>query len=290
MRRRVLRALLAFCAVAPLGRAGFTQQAVLEVIELRARRADDVIPVLRPLLAPGGTISGLQGKLIVRTTPANLAELRRVLDLIDAAPRRLMISVRQDDSATREDNAVEITGSVGSDRARVTVPGSGETSGSTVQGGSGDDALRARVLDKRSVGSGANVQTVQVLEGNTAFIRLGESVPVRSRTTISTPQGVREVESVEYRNVDAGFYATPRVSGGQVTIQLSARRDAVLDRDTGAARIQRVDSVVSGRLGEWIEVGSIVEDASSVETGTISRRSTVSSDRRRTYIKVEEMP
>ncbi|MEX0959413.1 MAG: secretin N-terminal domain-containing protein [Burkholderiales bacterium] len=290
MRRRFLRLLLAFCAVAPLGRAGFAQQTVLEVIELRARRADDVIPVLRPLLAPGGTISGLQGRLIVRTTPANLAELRRVLDVIDAAPKRLVISVRQEDSATREGSEVEISGSVGSDRARVGVPGTGATGGGTVQGGSGDDALRARVLGTRSDGSGTNVQTVQVLDGNAAFIRLGESVPVRSRTTISTPQGVREVESVEYRNVDTGFYATPRVSGGEVTIQLSARRDAVLDRDTGAARIQRVDSVVSGRLGEWIEVGSIAEDASRVETGTVSRRATASSARRRTYIRVDQIP
>jgi hypothetical protein len=290
MRRRFLRALLALGVASPLGRAAIAQQTVLEVIELRARRADGVIPVLRPLLAPGGTISGMQNKLIVRTTPANLADLLKVLDTIDAAPKRLVVSVRQEDSATREARETEISGSVGSDRARVTVPGTGATAGGTVQGGSGDDALRARVLGTRSDGSGANVQTVQVLEGNAAFIRLGESVPVRSRTTISTPQGVREVESVEYRNVDTGFYATPRVSGGQVTIQLSARRDAVLDRDTGAARIQRVDSVVSGRLGEWIEVGSIVEDASSVETGTISRRSTASSDRRRTYIKVDEMP
>lgn len=290
MRRRFLRALLALGATAPLGRAAIAQQTVLEVIELRARRADDVIPVLRPLLAPGGTISGMQNKLIVRTTPANLAELRKVLDTIDAAPKRLAISVRQEDSATREGSEVEISGSVGSDRARASVPGTGTTGGGTVQGGSGDDALRARVQGTRTDGSGTNVQTVLVLAGNAAFIRLGESVPVRSHTTISTPQGVREVESVEYRNVDTGFYATPRVSGEQVTIQLSARRDAVLDRDTGAARIQRVDSVVSGRLGEWIEVGSIVEDASHTETGTISRRTTSSIDRRRTYIKVDELP
>jgi type II secretory pathway component GspD/PulD (secretin) len=137
---------------------------------------------------------------------------------------------------------------------------------------------------------GASVQTVQVLEGNAAFIRLGESVPVRSRTVVTTPQGVREVESVEYRNVDTGFYATPRVSGEQVTVQLAARRDAMLDRETGAARIQRVDSVVSGRLGEWIEVGGATEEASSVETGTVSRRSAAGSDRRRTYIKVDALP
>jgi hypothetical protein len=42
------------------------------VIELNARTTDEVIPLLEPMLACGGTIGGLRDKLIIRTTPANL--------------------------------------------------------------------------------------------------------------------------------------------------------------------------------------------------------------------------
>jgi type II secretory pathway component GspD/PulD (secretin) len=54
------------------------QQSVLEVIDLKYRSAEQIVPMLKPLLAPGGTVSALQNRLIVRTTPQNLAELRKV--------------------------------------------------------------------------------------------------------------------------------------------------------------------------------------------------------------------
>lgn len=78
-------------------------QDALEVIPLRHRTAEQVIPVRRPLLAPGGALTGRHNQLIVRTTPSNLAQLRGVLEAIDRPARRLAISVRFDgaDSAAR---------------------------------------------------------------------------------------------------------------------------------------------------------------------------------------------
>ena len=65
---------LGACLLA-LAFAAQAQQQVLEVLTLGYRQADDLIPLLRPLLAPGGTLTGTSNRLIVRTTPANLAEL-----------------------------------------------------------------------------------------------------------------------------------------------------------------------------------------------------------------------
>jgi hypothetical protein len=49
------------------------QQTVLEVIELNYRNAEQVIPMLSAA-GPGGTISGMQNRIVVRTTPQNLAD------------------------------------------------------------------------------------------------------------------------------------------------------------------------------------------------------------------------
>src|SRR5438105_7458395 len=70
----------------------------LEIIPLRHRTAEQVLPALQGLVEPGGTLSGQGSQLIVRTTPANLAEIRRALAAIDTPARRLQISVRFDDS------------------------------------------------------------------------------------------------------------------------------------------------------------------------------------------------
>ena len=267
MRSRWL-AVLALLPVLPvLPAAG--QQAPLEIIELRYRSADEVIPILKPLLAPGGSISGLQDKIVVRTTPANLAELRRVLGVLDRVPSRLQISGRQEESAAESRREVEVAGRVGT----------------------GPDSVQARIDAQQSNRSAGNTQTVQVNEGNAAYIRVGTSMPVRSRQTTVGPGGVaRQSDTVEYRDVDTGFYAQPRVNGEQVTIQIAARRDSISDGRHGALQIQRVESVVSGRLGEWIEVGAIAQEEVRDERGTIYYRSSSGGDRRRTFLKVERLP
>lgn len=95
------------------------QQSVLEVIELKYLSAEQVVPMLKPFLAPGGTVSALQNRVIVRTTPQNLAELRKVLDVVDTMPKRPVISVRQEAVGTGLDSEAEVSGSIGTDSSRT---------------------------------------------------------------------------------------------------------------------------------------------------------------------------
>ena len=60
------------------------QGTVLEVIPLKYRTAEQIIPTLKPMLDKNGSMSGMQNQLIVRTTPANLAELKKILASLDA--------------------------------------------------------------------------------------------------------------------------------------------------------------------------------------------------------------
>jgi type II secretory pathway component GspD/PulD (secretin) len=249
------------------------QQTVLEVIELNYHNADQVIPMLKPLLAPGGTISGMQNRIIVRTTPQNLAELRKVLDVVDAMPRKLLISVRQQSTASGIGSETEVSGSIGNDRARVVVPGTGSNQGGNVVIRRGDDNVRGRVSQSQSTATDSGVQTLQVLEGNEAYIQVGQSVPVRS-------QSAQGSETVQYRDAATGFYVRPRVSGNQVTLSIS----------TGTLNVQRVDTVVSGRLGEWLELGGIAQESVQRDSGTVHRQSVTGKDDRRVFLKVEQMP
>src|SRR5258706_4913441 len=111
-------------------------QATLEVISLRHRTADQVIPVVRPLLEPGGALSGQYNQLIVRTSPGNLAQIRAVLDAIDQPARRLTISVRFDNT---------------------------------------QQLARSGFQDSRSSRDERVDQRMQVLEGGQAYISTGES-------------------------------------------------------------------------------------------------------------------
>ncbi|MDP1996739.1 MAG: hypothetical protein Q8J90_06040, partial [Gallionella sp.] len=69
--------------------------AELEIIALKHRSAEEVLPVIRPLLDKNAVASGMNYQLILRTSPRNLEEIKRLLESIDVAPRRLKITVLQ---------------------------------------------------------------------------------------------------------------------------------------------------------------------------------------------------
>lgn len=269
-------------------------QTTVEVILLKYRQADQVIPVLQPLLGREASISNFQNQLVIRATPAELAQVKRVLAGIDTPPRRLLITVRQDADVSGSRREAEVSGSIGNNNARVTVPGSGSREGGNVVLRDGDDRLRARVVDSSQAGGERTAQTVQVLEGYSAFIRAGESQPVRNRQVVRTMvngQWVdRVVETTDYREATTGFNVRPRLQGEMVTLDIDPQRETFDEQRRGTVNVQRVSTTVSGRLGEWMDLGGISEERSNDSSGILSTRSVRSSDRRGVQVKVELLP
>ena len=280
-----------FVALASI--AAHAQNTVLEVIPLRYRMAQEVIPIIQPMMAREGSVSGFQGQLVVRTTPANLEEIKRILASLDTAPRQLLITVRQDAEAGRGRSTAEVSGSVGGDHGRVTVPGSQDPRGGHVVLREGDDNVRLQVLEGTGSQSDRNTQSVRVMEGREAFVRIGQSVPVRERQVQRSVVGGRVVEQVvettQYRDAATGFYVLPRVSGDRVTLDISTQRESFSRPAQGGVNVQSMVTNVSGRLGEWMEIGGIGQDASGQQSVLLGRTTTATRDSRRVLIKVEEV-
>lgn len=268
---------------------------VLEVLQLKYRTAEQVLPILQPLVPKPGTLSGMQSNLIVRTTPANLAEIRRVLDAVDRLPRKLMITVRQDADARRNEEGARVSGSIATGNARVVVPESRpDDRGLVVQSGSGADRVRARVYGTQSLDNDRSTQQIQVLEGSEALIYVGPSVPVSSRTLERRVAGGRVVErstdAIEYRDALSGFRVRPRLAGDVVTLDIEPQRDTLGTQGPGSLNVQRTSTTVSGRLGEWLEIGGIVAGRAYEASGTVYRTNSAQSDDRRVLIRVDELP
>lgn len=292
MGKKMIRA-LSLAAVLLVTPAAVAQTTV-EVLPLKYRKSEQVIPVLQPLLGRDSSISAFQNQLVIRATPAELAQLKRVLADIDTMPKRLLITVRQDADLDRARREAELSGSIGNENARITVPGSGSREGGNVTIRDGDDRLRGRVVDSQRSSSSSTSQTIQVLEGNSAFIRVGESRPVRSRQVVRTVVNGqivdRVVESTEYRDANTGFSVVPRVQGNLVTLDIDPQRETFNDGRRGTINVQRVVTTVSGRLGEWLDLGGINESLSDNQAVLLGRSSTSSSERRGVQVKVEELP
>ncbi len=154
MNRANLVRLVAAAALACAAGVTWAQQA-LEIIPLRHRTAEQVLPALQPLVEPGGTLSGSRGQLFLRASPGNVAEIRRALEAIDRPSKRLQISVRLDDALERERRGIEASGTISSSGARVGIS----------------------AQDSRSTAGERVDQRVQVLEGGRAMIFAGQSRP-----------------------------------------------------------------------------------------------------------------
>ena len=225
-----------------------SSQNALEIISLRHRTAEQVLPALQPLMEPGATLTGHGTQLIVRTSPGNLAELRRALEVIDRPLRRLQISVRVDDARERAAREVEASGRISSNRG---------------------SSLEVQAQDAQRVGAERVDQRVQVLEGGRAFIYTGQSTPIFDGSVT--------------RETASGFEAIPRLAGGGVLVEIAQRRDT-------PGQQQALTTTVSGRLGEWLDVGGAIDNATRTDRGIAAARSSQSAQSRRVWLKVEALP
>jgi len=265
------------------------EQLELEVITLKYRTAQDVLPVVQPFInQAGGTVTGAQNQLIVRSTRANLAEVKQMLASIDTLPRRLMVSVKQDNGLSAMQRSAQLSGNATSGNARIVVPPANRNSrGLVIERQQSGNNVRADVQGSVSRGNENNVQRLQVLEGSEAFIQAGQSVPMRQETVVQTPQGPRLIQNTRYQDIASGFYVKPLLSGEQVTLEISPQRQQLaLD---GSINTQRIASVVSGRLGEWIELGGVARLQTQQTIGIASTDAEGNTAQNRVYIKVEEI-
>ncbi|OGT88506.1 MAG: hypothetical protein A2514_02480 [Gammaproteobacteria bacterium RIFOXYD12_FULL_61_37] len=132
-------------------------------------------------------------------------------------------------------------------------------------------------------------QRIQTLEGRPAFIHSGSSIAVPERTTTLRGGAVITQRTTGYRDALQGFYVVPRVVSDQVTLEIHQQYDQPGGR-RGTIQTQRADSVVSGRLGQWIGLGGIshqVRREGSSLSGYGSRQSVQTLD---LQVRVTELP
>ena len=251
----------------------------LEIIDLKHRSAEELLPIIRPLLDKDEMASGMNYQLILRASPRSIAQIRHLLDSIDTMPRRLTITVMQDVDSETVARLLEASGTVRLGRnATLTVPGNA---------GNG-----VKIISTRTLEDDKKTQHLQVLEGNRALVRTGQSVAVPQRQVVQNAWGTQVIDTTQYRDVASGFYVLPHVNGDNVTLEITAQNDSLAPNQNQngypTTRIQNTSSTVSGHLGEWIEIGGLGQQGSSESSGFVSHSTTRLNEQRNILIKVDE--
>jgi type II secretory pathway component HofQ len=157
----------------------------------------------------------------------------------------------------------------------------GRTSGVEVTAGSGSTRNDVRT-----------VSSVRALEGRETFVGVGESRPFTSTSVVGGgPHGTTVVQSTGFRDAQSGFFATPRLSGDRVVLEISPQQQQFRGNSRAqTVATQSLTTTVSGRVGEWIELGGVAEQSGGQARGLVTWGTRSSSSQFSAWVKVDEVP
>lgn len=229
------------------------------LFDIHSRPAGDLLPQVRMLLGEKGSATAYGNRLIVRAPEKQLEDVRWLISELDRAPRNLLVEVRVDRGKSNQDT------------------------GATVR--MHDLQANVRLRQYRTHGDEDTVQRVRTIDGRAARIQIGQSIPIYQVERSREGNTISETVGVTYKDIHTGIYVLPRSHADRVTVEIyqQAESPAVA---TGHFETQHADTVVSGRLGEWIPFGSINTRGNSHSSGLGYRAGTEMATQRNLSVRV----
>ena len=260
----------------------------ITTLELHNRPAEELIPVIKPMLGPNDSLSGEGFLLFLRASDDTRRQVEQIVRRLDVAARQLLISVFQgsdrDLRALGVDSHLQLQGNDGS----VTI-GNREhrERGSDVSISTRNASAGANIASTRGRLQDSPVHQLRVTEGSEGYIETGQSIPYFSGARWVAPGAV--AGGIEYKDVTTGFYVLPRVHGNQVTLQVSPFKQSLSHRRGGDIDTQGAHTTVTGPLGEWLPIGGVTEQTQKSYSSIGSYASTSSRNNSGIWIRAEQV-
>ena len=256
--------------------ASAVQAASVNIIQLMNRPAEEIIPVIEPMLGPGDAISGQGFKIFLRSSPETLAEVKEIVAALDAPAKTLQISVFQ--GSKRKLKKLGLSGNIqiANDDANVSVGSGNTTGGGSVTYGSGNVSGSVSGVDTQQGGQNSPVHRVRVSEGREAYIETGKQIPFFSG-------------GIDSGNVLTGFYVLPRIHGDSVTLEVSPFKNSLTGSGGGSIQTQSAQTTITGPMGQWLLIGGVSEQSSQTQSGIGSQTSSQSRRNESIWIKAEQI-
>jgi len=241
----------------------------LSIIQLQHRPAEEVIPIVEPMLGADDAISGQGFKIFLQSSPETLARVRGMIEVLDTPAKILQVSVFQGSNRDLGELGisanVQIEGSDASvdigDGRDVDDDAGGSVTYSTSRGSASIDGISTQQSLRDNP-----IHQVRVTEGTEAYIETGERVPYFYGAAWRGRRGF--AGSIEYKDAITGFYVLPRVRGDNVVLEVSPFKSTQSNADGDNIDTLSAGTTVTGRIGEWILVGGVTEQLEQAQSAT----------------------
>ena len=274
MKPLLLGLLLMFCgAIFSLQTIAATE---FKIITLQHRFADDILPAIRPLVGNEGTATGIQNQLIIRTSSGNMAEIEQIVANLDVERKNLKITVSHQNNLQNTRDGVTVNGS-----KRF---GNVEISNNKYPQNS-RDGVQIGVENSQSSSMSSGNQFVNVIDGEQAFIRVGQSVPFTQEWLTLTRRYARAQQTTQFVDISTGFAVRPRTIGDQIELEITPRIAKL--NQSGFIDFEELSTVVRVNRGEWLDLGGTMQQKDDVSRAILSKQSSNQSQDNQLSIRVE---
>ncbi|MCW8931528.1 MAG: hypothetical protein OQL19_14975 [Gammaproteobacteria bacterium] len=230
--------------------------------------AQNIIQTIAPLYTGQAKFTAKNNSLIVRASESTLNEIEQLLNELDKPLQNLMIEVSSslNDSSYYQQDSLEGRIKLGDDAVISSRAPKNDNPNVSVRYGKNGSVVKSTHTRRSSDRNNPDNFRVRAIEGSWAFIQTGQQVPYY---TSSGGRYYPYRSNVELVDVTSGFEVYPTLNGEQVTLKVRPQNRSMNQEHPNRINTRSVDTVVTGRLGEWIYLGGAVNQTNEQGSGTI---------------------
>ena len=217
----------------------------ISVIPLKFKTAEQVIPLITPLVEQEVKLSGQSFQLIVSANSEQTQLIKQLIEKIDLAPQSYRIELRINDQQGKQQNSFQLNTNLSTQGARVS----------------------SKVISTHRQNSDQLQQTVRATEGYPAYINTGEFIPTAFHFDFASA-------GLEYSEVLSGFYAIPQQrADGQVLLTIQQQKQQVapfpnkkinpsFQKQRPVIQHQDLSTQLLVPLDQWVVLGEVSQQQS----------------------------
>lgn len=245
-----------------------------KIITLQHRFANDLLPIIEPMVGAEGTATGMDNQLILRASPERMREIEATVAKLDAAKANRKITVNTSNSVQTRQERTEASGKV--KVGKVTV---GNDRRAPPNSGNVDITRNTRNTQQNSS------QFINVLDGERAFIRVGHIVPFTQEWVTITRRYVQIERTTDWQEISTGFAVRPRTVGNQVELAVTPRIARL--NQQGFIDFEELTTTLRVTLGDWVDIGATMQQNDEVSRKILGVQNLSSQQKTSLTIKVD---
>ncbi len=248
------------------------------------QKAENIVQQLKPLFADQAHFSAKDYQLIIKASPDIIKEIKYVLKQIDQPLKNFIIRVANKKTLN------QLLKSTPASRQLYTQPGS-NSAVKTIRKSAGG-TVKITSSQRNSDFHTDGVFQARAVEGNWVAIHTTKQIPYYTTTF---PAGVYPVKKgkdkyhwaqTSYKKIKSGFDAKVILKAdNQINVTIRIQNHYRDKQNQDIINSNYTESIISGALGEWIEIGQIGNLKKQQQTG-VQYSSNQSTAETTLYIKV----